>query len=291
MNKFNYKKQIVTNQRLSEESSRDIKTLVEVCNEVDNTDSKFYLDGEEENITKILFYDEKNLIAYFGMTSSYNAGEAYIWGTIHQDYRTKNIFTELFDPVKAKCREANINILKFINERGAISLGGLVVYVGGREKYSTYKMKFKREHYKELIVESTDLTFNRASLEDLEEIVPLGMEAFGTGEEDERSYNESNLSNSKYSNFICKINNITVGIISVRIENGEGSIADLAVLKNYRGRGIGKAILLKTVTYLLNQGIEDFALSVEIENKKALSLYEDSGFRIVSIIDCYEIKI
>ena len=117
------------------------------------------------------------------------------------------------------------------------------------------------------------------------------MEAFGTKEKDERVYNESNLNDPKYNNFIARINNIPVGIISARIENGEGSIADLAVLKSYRGRGVGRTILSKTIDYLLNQGIEKFSLSVEIENENALSLYEYSGFRIANVTDCYEVKI
>lgn len=290
MEKFNYKNQVITEHGLSEKSFSDVKKLVDICNEKDNTYMKFYLDGEEENITKFLFYDGENLIAYFGITPSYNEGESYVWGTIHPDYRTNDIFIEFFKNVKDKCRENNVDILKIINERGATSFKDFITSIGAEEKYSTYEMSFNKKYYKENVGKFTDIVLKRATVVDLDDIIPIGMEAFGTTEEDEKSYNESNLNDPKYSNFICKINNTPVGIISARIKNGEGSIADLAVLKSYRGRGIGRAILSKTIAYLLNQGIKKFSLGVETENKNALSLYEQSGFRIVKASDCYEMK-
>lgn len=291
MEKFNYKNQIITEQGLSEKSFGDIKNLVEICNEKDNTDLKFHLDGEEKNIIKFLFYDEENLVAYFGIAPNYNIGTSYAWGTIHPSYRTKPIFSELFKSVKDKCRGLNVDTLKFINERGATNIPEFIKSIGGEEKYSTYTMNFNKDYYKDDSLECIDIVLSRASLDDLNDIVPIGMEAFGTTEEEEKLYNESNLSDSKYNNFIYKINNTLVGIISARIHNDEASIADLAVIKSYRKKGIGSTILSKTIAYLLNHGIEKFSLSVETENKHALSLYEHSGFRIAAAYDCYEIKI
>jgi len=291
MEKFNYKNQVIEEQALSEKSFNDIKSLVDICNKKDNTDLKFHLDGEEKSITKFLFYDEENLVAYFGIVPSYNIGTYYVWCAMNPGYRTKAIFLEVFKTVKDKCNELNVDTLKFINERSAINLREFVKYIGGEERYSTYTMKFSKECYKEESLKCTDIVLSRASLDDLNDIIPIGMEAFGTTETDEKSYNESKLNDSKYNNFVCKINNTVVGIISARIFNDEVSIADLAVLKSHRKRGIARTILLKTIAYFLNHGMEKFILSVETENKNALSLYEHSGFRIITINDCYEIKI
>jgi len=225
------------------------------------------------------------------MAPKYIVGEGMLWGTIHPKYRTKDIFTQFFQCVKEKCKDININKLKVINESAATSFSEFVTSVGGQVKYSTYEMNFNKEYYKEELEEYKDFVLNIASLEDLEDMIPIGMEAFGTTEEDEREYNESNLKDPKNNNFIGKINNIPMGLISARIQEGEGTIFDLAVLKSYRRRGIGRLILSKTIDYLLNQGIEKFSLCVETENKNALSLYEHSGFRIVKAYDCYELNV
>jgi ribosomal protein S18 acetylase RimI-like enzyme len=289
--KFNYKNQVIEEQALSEKSFNDIKNLVDICNKKDNTDLKFHLDGEEKSITKFLFYDEENLVAYFGIVPSYNIGTYYVWCAMNPDYRTKATFLEVFKTVKDKCDELKVDTLKFINERSATNLREFIKCIGGEKRYSTYTMKFSKECYKEDSLECKDIVLSRASLDDLNDIIQIGMEAFGTTEVDEKSYNESKLNDSKYNNFICKINNTVVGIISARIFNDEISIADLAVLKSHRKRGIARVILSKTITYFLNDEMEKFILSVETENKNALSLYEHSGFRIVTVIDCYEIKI
>jgi len=291
MEKLICKNQVIVEKEANEKSFGELKALVQICNENDNTELTFHLDDKEDDITKFLFYSEQKLIGYFGMASSYIEGEAVVWGTIHPSNRGKDIFCEFFEYVKEKCRGNNFDKLKVINERRVTSLGDIVTSIGGVLRYSTYKMNFNKEDYKEEREEYTGFVLNRASLEDIEDMIPIGMEAFGTSEEEERSYNESNLKDGKYSNFIGEINNIPVGIISAKIGDGKGSIADLAVLKSYRRRGIGSVILSKTIAYLLNQGIEKFSLSVQTENKNALSLYENLGFRIVTASDCYEIKI
>lgn len=283
--------EINNKEELSENDVNDIKKLVDICNKKDNTDLKFYFDKERKNITKFLFYDEENVIAYFGVTPGYNIGTYYAWGTIHPQYRTIEKFLEFFQSVKCKCKELNIDTLKFINERDATSIGKFVKCIGGKEQYSTYTMNFNKQYYKGDCSEYTNIVLSRASLDDLNDIVSIGMEAFGTTEEDEKSYNESNLNDSKCNNFICKVDNIIVGIVSVKIHKDEGSIADLAVLKSYRKRGIGRAILAKTIDYLLSCEIEKINLSVETENKNALLLYENTGFRTIRTNDCYEIKI
>ncbi|MCM1989856.1 GNAT family N-acetyltransferase [Oceanirhabdus seepicola] len=285
------KNQVIVKKGANEKSFGELKQLVQMCNENDNTELTFHLDDVEEDITKFLFYNEAKLIGYFEMTPSYVKGEVMVWGTIHPSYRRNEIFYDLFQYIKDNCKGNNINKLKVINEREAAYVRDYVTSIGGKLLYSTYKMNFNKEYYKEKTEEVTDFILEKASLEDLEDMIPIGMEAFETTEKEERSYNESNLKDAKNNNFIGKINNTPVGLISARIQEGEGIIFDLAVLKSYRRRGIGRAILSKTISYLLNQGIEKFKLGVETENINALTLYEDSGFRIEKASDCYEIKI
>jgi hypothetical protein len=47
-------------------------------------------------------------------------------------------------------------------------------------------MNFNKEYYKEDSLECTDIVLSRDSLEDLNDIIPIGMEAFGTMEEGQK---------------------------------------------------------------------------------------------------------
>ncbi len=61
---------------------------------------------------------------------------------------------------------------------------------------------------------------------------------------------------------------------------GDGSIGRMAVLKPWRGRGVGHALLQKAVSLYRQQGIHDITLSAQVH---AIPFYEKSGFKVCSV--------
>ena len=57
---------------------------------------------------------------------------------------------------------------------------------------------------------------------------------------------------------------------------GDGSIGRMAVLKPWRGLGVGRAMLTKAVSLYQQQGIESITLSAQMH---ALPFYEKFGFK------------
>lgn len=60
---------------------------------------------------------------------------------------------------------------------------------------------------------------------------------------------------------------------------GDGSIGRMAVLKSWRGRGVGRALLEKAVAIYRQQSIHIVTLSAQVH---AVSFYEKSGFKVIS---------
>ena len=56
----------------------------------------------------------------------------------------------------------------------------------------------------------------------------------------------------------------------------DGSIGRLAVLKSWRGLGVGRALLTKAVSLYQQQGINSITLSAQVH---AIPFYEKSGFK------------
>lgn len=60
---------------------------------------------------------------------------------------------------------------------------------------------------------------------------------------------------------------------------GDGSIGRMAVLKPWRGKGVGSALLGKAVELYRRQEIKNITLSAQMH---AISFYEKSGFEVCS---------
>lgn len=57
-----------------------------------------------------------------------------------------------------------------------------------------------------------------------------------------------------------------------------GELMVVGVDPDYAGRGIGRAVSIAAMNYLLTKGIKEAMLYVDAENEKGLKLYESLGF-------------
>jgi mycothiol synthase len=83
------------------------------------------------------------------------------------------------------------------------------------------------------------------------------------------------------SMFLARRNGRPVGWVSGRLlDSGCGYIGALAVAKDERGGGLGRALLLHAFADLGQAGARDFVLGVEAENQTALGLYRSVGMEV-----------
>ena len=97
---------------------------------------------------------------------------------------------------------------------------------------------------------------------------------------------------------LYKDNDKIVGLIIGIINNNEteryafkaprrGRITELVIDKKYRGKGIGKELLLKMKEYLKSNGCEKIMIEVFGYNESAIRFYKKNGFHI-RMIDMIE---
>ena len=70
------------------------------------------------------------------------------------------------------------------------------------------------------------------------------------------------------------------GTIQGVIERGIGSIQNVGVMPEYRGRGLGTALVLKALHSFYQEGLVRAGLEVTARNFKALRLYRRLGFYV-----------
>jgi ribosomal-protein-alanine N-acetyltransferase len=63
----------------------------------------------------------------------------------------------------------------------------------------------------------------------------------------------------------------------------QGELANLAVLPDFRGRGVGSALLDRVLADLRSAGVESLFLEVRVSNRRAAELYLSRGFSQVAV--------
>ena len=119
------------------------------------------------------------------------------------------------------------------------------------------------------------------SLSDLESIKNILSSDF----DDFWSYNilksELESPNSKY--IIAKIENEIVGFAGVKIVFEEANLMNIVTKKIYRKNGIGKYLLENLIAFCKKLSVNTILLEVNENNFAALHLYENFGFKILSV--------
>lgn len=87
------------------------------------------------------------------------------------------------------------------------------------------------------------------------------------------------LANPASKFYIAQLDGNTAGYIGLQIFSGEGYITNVAVLPEYRRRGIAKALLERA----LENEAEFITLEVRESNSPAIELYKKLGFERVGL--------
>lgn len=275
---------------LNELQLNDLKTLVEICNQTEEAQLKFHEVNPKYAMTNILYYDDNQLMGYCCVTKSYAQNEVIIWGTLHPELRDAEHFEKVYtsvinsDSLKKKTR------IKVLNNVLACEMKKIYSSLGAEYHHTTYEMKYNFSHQLPQPITGV-FTFREALISDIKDLTKIGMEAFDTSESDEKTYNEGNLINNEMYTFLGLIEDEPIGMVSVKMTNKDSSIADLAVLKEFRNNGYGRHILSRTLDFLLSQDSHYIRLGVETKNEHALNIYKAVGFEIDHSLECFVIDL
>jgi ribosomal-protein-alanine N-acetyltransferase len=95
----------------------------------------------------------------------------------------------------------------------------------------------------------------------------------------------------KYDSFVVILNDTLVGYIISKITYPETHILNLTVKKNFRKKGIGKALIELIISDARLRNSENIILEVRANNTNAQSLYKKLNFEVIGTRkDYYESK-
>lgn len=200
--------------------------------------------------------------------------------------RRHGIGGALADAAVAEARRRGVAELLLVVERASTSGSAFAAARGLRFGNAEYHLELDASIAP--APATTPITMRTVTPDDLPALIRLMQEAFDLADEGEaRQIAETDLARAGARAYLAEIDGATVGRISALISEREVYLRAFSVLERYRGRGIGRALLLGTIARLRAAGHRHFSLDVVTDNHNALGLYTSSGFREVSVYDYY----
>ena len=124
-----------------------------------------------------------------------------------------------------------------------------------------------------------NITVSVATKNDIPDIANIEKQSFSTPWS-ENAIRESMASSTVF--YTAKSAEKVVGYIGVSKIAGEGYVTNIAVLPEYRRKGVGKRLLEYVINDCKNQ-LEFISLEVRVSNDAAISLYKKFGFEPVGL--------
>jgi [ribosomal protein S18]-alanine N-acetyltransferase len=141
-----------------------------------------------------------------------------------------------------------------------------------------------------------DCTIRHCIASDLPSVVEINIASLPEHYSD--YFFESILKELPESFIVAETDQMVVGYIMCKIEFGfsnfrklgfvkKGHVVSIAVLREYRGKGIGKSLMLEAINGLAVRKTDEIYLEVRVSNDLAVKMYQSLGFIIKSRLRSY----
>lgn len=289
---------ITTHEYLTDQMVAQISALEKSCMDYDGTVLKLELDyklacaREAKSITE----DKNEFLAWFGDRlvgfigiCSFGGSTMEVNGMVEPDFRKHGIFTSLFDKVKVEWLRRSSLPMLLLTDRKSLSGQAFVKKTGAIHEHSEYEMILDVNNHV-MTLNSESISLRKASNEDANQIMVQNSIYFGDTMEHTSLIMPEEEEKRGLTIYIAEVAHNIVGKVNLQKTGDLGAIYGLGILPEFRGRGLGRALLLKAVDVFKSDGFERVMLQVEAMNDTALSLYLSCGFEMTSTMDYYELK-
>lgn len=287
----------------------DIKALETVCYEHEEIALKLeveykhavYIDQKERDeqpstfeSNEFMCYDGHALVGYIGICG-FGGYALELNGMVHPNYRHQGIFSALHERVLTDLNKRHPSEVLLLCDANSHWGQYFIEQCGGKYQKSEFEMVADLSSYR-LNESEAKLIFKKATNADKAEIDLQNAIYFSdeTGEVNEAENTSEEITvlpeDEEKRGFLIYLAHLgpdVVGKVNIQLLSREGGIYGLGIKPEYRGKGLGRSLLLQAMDVIQKNGLPTAMLQVEAENEKALSLYKSCGFEIRSTMKYY----
>lgn len=279
---------IIKSNAVSLEETEKIRELESACIKEDSLESSLFLSTEinYDREIPVFFsaYEGEKLVGFLTIFIP-TKEEAEISAIVHPDYRRKGIFTKLDEVAREIISENKIGRILYCVETKSKSAGEVL-----RQRKieqiirSEYRMEAKEESILKDFSAASGIYSERANPKNIKNYLEITESAFGEGDS---GYSDTIMSSKTRLGYVLYKDETPVGVFVIGLEEeGKPFIYGVAVKKDERGKGYGKALMGEACKIGFNYG-KTLQLDVDSENPVAFNLYKKMGFKITFQMDYY----
>ena len=250
-----------------------------------------------QNINEFMCFEGERLIGYIGICSFGSSQTPFeVTGMVHPEYRRLGVFSKLHELVIAECKRRNAAGVLVLCDKKAAAGQEFIKKIGASYEHSEFEMYLRSDA--EISADSLQgIAFQKATNADARELARQNAIYFGNHEKQDNEgtpFEPTLLPEEEEKHgvtiYFAEKGEQIVGKAHLQQTNGLGGIYGLGVLPENRGKGLGRAILLKSIEKLRETGANEIMLQVATENAAALNLYKSCGFEQTSAMDYFKLK-
>lgn len=276
----------------TEETLREVGELQARCEQYEGITLKLNWDmlrdeGTYADTEWFVTYEDELLVGFIGLYGFGHSAE--ICGMVRPGYRRRGIFTSLWKRAAGALQRLGIGEVLLNAPAGSASAAGFLKTLPVRFHHAEYQMAWSGSVHTEADTETAGpVTLRPARQDEAGRLAELDRIGFGMSEADTEDLYGRLLSRTDEEHIVIEYDNVPCGKLRLATDNRETWIYGFVVEPEWRGRGIGRTVLLQTIERERLNGNGIF-LEVALENPRALKLYESCGFVVSNRQDYYRL--
>ncbi|SES85089.1 mycothiol synthase [Natronincola peptidivorans] len=280
-------KKLLTIQTIKSTHKPGIFELIETLNKADHLGYSLseewldYIITEAEEGIFIAVYGEKVVGLASCMINHMDHSQATLNFVVHPSFRNQGFGTALYQQVMDYSRKKWLQQLETYVKKRLVPAIAFVTKRGFQPVLYSWQMEIKLDEVDFVENLQEDIIFSKATAEDGKAYAEVMNSCFGDALDD--SVLQQLLRDPSIEVYMLKKNGKVIGSTTIQTKNNlsVGYIYDVAVVREYRGQGLGSYMMRCCMRILKDRDIEKASLLVTGENKAALALYHRLGFREV----------
>jgi ribosomal protein S18 acetylase RimI-like enzyme len=234
-------------------------------------------DDSGQELNEFTCWEGNKLVGYLGI-DDFGGRAVEVNGMVHPDYRRRGIFKELYSRVKVEWEKRNSSEMLLLTDRKSEAGKGFITGTGAIYDHTEYEMILSDSLFDRAKGSSKGLLLREAVSEDAREIARQNSIYFNEDLADQELLDIDLEKKRGFHVYMALLQGNIIGKVHLHLINGQGGIFGLGIVPQWRGKGLGRELLLRSVQKLKELGASYIFLQVDAENDTALGLYRSCGF-------------